>query len=124
MMEQGDDRTELARERTAWAEDRTILANERSFAGWVRTALASLAVALGFQALFRSTEPTWLAQLGASVFVGLAITVLWAALHSARTVLGRLDAHAASPPSRRRLLIVTIVATAGSLTLLLALWLF
>jgi hypothetical protein len=39
------DKTELAEERTDWAEDRTILASERTFAGWVRTGLASLAVA-------------------------------------------------------------------------------
>ncbi|WP_353646315.1 DUF202 domain-containing protein [Mesorhizobium sp. WSM2239] len=120
-MASSNDRTEMAQDRTAWAEDRTMLANERTFASWMRTGLASLAVALGFQALFRSTDPTWFAKLGASVFVGLAMVVFWSALLSAWKVLKRLDSHVASPPSRRRLLLITISATAGALTLLLAL---
>jgi len=85
--------------------------------------MTSLAVALGFQALFRSTEPTWLAQLGASVFVCVGMVVFWAAFASAHKVLNRLDSHDGSPTSRRRLLFVTVAATIGSLTLLLALWL-
>ncbi|HEY9553776.1 DUF202 domain-containing protein [Allosphingosinicella sp.] len=39
------------------AEDRTVLANERTFAGWVRTGLATIAIGLGFSALFRQMEP-------------------------------------------------------------------
>jgi putative membrane protein len=117
------DRQELAKSRTEWAEDRTILANERTFGSWARTGLASLAVALGFQALFRSTEPTWLAQMGASVFVCVAMVVFWAAFASSRKVLDRLNSHDGSPTSRRRLLFVTIAASIGSLTLLVALWL-
>ena len=43
---------DLAENRTDWAEDRTILANERTFAGWMRTGMASLAVAIGLKAVF------------------------------------------------------------------------
>ncbi|MCV0397772.1 MAG: DUF202 domain-containing protein [Rhizobiaceae bacterium] len=120
----GPDRDGLAEDRTKWAEDRTILANERTFASWARTGLASLGVALGFQALFRSVEPTWLAKCGASVFVALAIVIFWAASASARKVLHRLDSHDASPTSRKRLFVVTLAATVGSVALLIALWLF
>ena len=52
---------ELARDRTDLAEDRTILANERTFAGWMRTGLATIGIALGFQALFGRVDPTWAA---------------------------------------------------------------
>lgn len=117
-------RRKLAEDRTEWAEDRTILANERTFGSWVRTGLASLAVALGFQALFRSTDPTWLAQLGASVFVAVGVVIFWAAYASARKVLHRLESHDGSPTSRHRLLSVSAAATVGALTLLAALWLF
>lgn len=126
MTDTGDnvaDRKEMAVERTEWAEDRTILANERTFGSWTRTGLASLAVALGFQALFRATEPTWLAQIGASVFVGVGIVIFWAAYGSAKKVLGRLDSHEGSPSSRRRLVFVTVASTIGSFTVLAALWL-
>lgn len=117
-----DSREELARERTAWAEDRTILANERTVSAWNRTGLTSLAVALGFQALFRSTDPIWVAQLGATVFVVSAIVVFWSAYFSASKVLHRLDSHDASPSSRRRLLLITALSTVGSLVILVAVW--
>ncbi len=122
-MDSTEDEDGLAQTRTEWSEDRTILANERTFAAWYRTGLASLAVALGFQALFRSTDPTWVVKAGASVFVISAFVVFWGALVSARKVLKRLDSHAASAPSLRRLLLICISATIGALTLLVALWL-
>ncbi|MDF1729557.1 MAG: DUF202 domain-containing protein, partial [Sulfitobacter sp.] len=47
-----ENKNELAEDRTDWAEDRTILANERTFAGWMRTGMASLAVAIGLKAVY------------------------------------------------------------------------
>jgi putative membrane protein len=56
------DSGELAADRTDLAEDRTVLAHERSFASWLRTGLASVAIAVGFNALFRTMEPDWMAK--------------------------------------------------------------
>ena len=70
---------EMARERTDWAEDRTILANERTYAGWMRTGMASVALALGLRALFGPFEPTWLPKLVASIFIGTGIMIFYLA---------------------------------------------
>ncbi|WP_394227872.1 DUF202 domain-containing protein [Paracoccus marcusii] len=47
-----------AEDRTDLAEDRTILAVERTFSGWIRTGLATVAVAIGMQAVFGPFQPT------------------------------------------------------------------
>ncbi len=52
-----DSESEKDFSRTDLAEDRTILANERTFAGWMRTALACVAIGVGFHALFPKLEP-------------------------------------------------------------------
>ncbi|MFN7023764.1 MAG: DUF202 domain-containing protein [Pseudorhizobium sp.] len=117
-----EDRHELAEDRTKWAEDRTILALERTFGGWFRTGMACLGVALGFQALFRASDPTWPVKIGASIFVLTAIVIFWTALVSARYVFKRLNSHSVSAPKVRRLLMITVAATVGSTSVLIALW--
>jgi putative membrane protein len=121
--DQRSDRRELAEDRTDWAEDRTVLANERTFGGWFRTGMAAIAVALGFQALFRASDPTWPVRIGASIFVLVGIAIFWLGLASAGKVLKRLNPHAVSVPGRGRLVILTSAATAGALSVLMALWL-
>ena len=80
------DKNDLAQDRTDWAEDRTILANERTFAGWMRTGMASVALALGLRAVFGSFEPTWVPKAVASGFILTAIMIFWAARQSACAV--------------------------------------
>ena len=58
--EKSNGKTGLAEDRTDLAEDRTLMANERTFTGWMRTGLACLGLALGFQAVFGKIEPVWL----------------------------------------------------------------
>ena len=77
------DKNDLAEDRTDWAEDRTILANERTFAGWMRTGMAAVAVAIGLRAVFGEFEPTWVAKAVASVFIFAALYVYLAAQASA-----------------------------------------
>ena len=72
--------SELADTRTAWAEDRTILANERTFAGWMRTGMACIALALGLKAVFKDTEYPLIAKGVAEVFIVVAILIFWAAV--------------------------------------------
>jgi putative membrane protein len=84
--------------------------------------MAAIAVALGFQALFRASDPTWPVRIGASIFVLLAIAIFWLGLVSAGKVLKQLNPHAVSVPGRRRLVILTVGATAGALSVLVAFW--
>ena len=75
------DKNDLAESRTDWAEDRTILANERTFAGWMRTGMACVAVAIGLRAVFGEFEPTWVAKAVASVFIIAALYVYLSLIH-------------------------------------------
>lgn len=118
------DKNDLAEKRTDWAEDRTIMANERTFAGWMRTGLSSIAIGLGFQALFRHTEPTWVARAAATLFVLVGIFIFASAYHSSRKVLSRLDAQDAEPVLRKHLLAICGSLMAGAIAILLILWFF
>jgi putative membrane protein len=66
---------ELADTRTAWAEDRTVLANERTFAGWMRTDMACVALALGLKAVFKDSDHTLIAKGAAEVFILAAVLI-------------------------------------------------
>lgn len=116
------DRLSLAEDRTALAKDRTLLAHERSFASWVRTGLASLGIGLGFGALFKPLEPTWIAKAIASIFLLIAIFVFLSASRRACAVIGRIQAHqiVELKPMRIRLLAWTLVA--ATMALGIAMW--
>ncbi|MBM1633319.1 DUF202 domain-containing protein [Sulfitobacter mediterraneus] len=117
-----NDSNEMAKDRTDWAEDRTILANERTFAGWMRTGMASLAIAVGLKAVFGAFDPTWLAKSVASVFVLIAIYIFWAAQQQSRRTLDRLSEHqaASQPHSRMRNLAIAFIG--GSIATGAILW--
>ncbi len=118
------DKSDLAENRTDWAEDRTLLANERTYAGWLRTGMAAVALALGTRALFRSFDPTWLPKAVASIFILIAIFIFFEAWRSARAMRGRLDRHKASPQSGRRMGAISAVLSLGAgATGLILLWL-
>ena len=90
---------EMAKDRTDWAEDRTTLANERTFAGWMRTGMAAVALALGLKAVFGPFEPTWVPKLVSSGFIGIAVFVFWSARRQACRTLERLEQHHATAQS-------------------------
>lgn len=116
------EKNDLAEERTDWAEDRTILANERTFAGWMRTGMASLAVAIGLKAVFGAFEPTWAAKLVASIFIVAAVYIFWAAHHSAYKTLKRLDEHQANAQPNGRMKILAIILSVASVAIGAVLW--
>lgn len=122
--ELAEDRTDLAEDRTDFAEDRTILANERTFAGWMRTGLASAGIGLGFQAIFRAVEPTWLAKLGASLFILIAVAVFYLAYRKACNLVRRVEAHNAEPVGHIAYRTITLLFIFGSLSLGALLWCF
>lgn len=116
------DRNELAEERTDWAEDRTLLANERTYGGWMRTALASLGIALGFHAIFNLAERAWLAKGGATLFVVIAIGIIIFAHRNAYQVIERMERHDVKALSSSRLWIVTTLLIGGAILLGALLW--
>lgn len=81
MADHDPERGQLAEDRTDLAEDRTLFANERTFSGWARTAMASIGIGIGFHALFRPIEPTWVAKAIATLFFLLAVFLVKAARH-------------------------------------------
>jgi putative membrane protein len=113
---------ELAKDRTDWAEDRTILANERTFAGWMRTGMASLAVAIGLRAVFGAFEPTWAAKLVATIFVIAAVYIFWAAHASATKTLDRLHDHHANAQPNRRMQLMAVIFSVASIAVGVILW--
>jgi putative membrane protein len=116
------DRSELAQDRTDLAEDRTVLAHERSFGSWVRTGLASVGIGLGFNALFRTVEPTWAAKAIATVFLLIAVFIFLSAERRACTIMSKLQTHRVSAlrPIRIRLMAWALVA--ATLALIAAMW--
>ena len=109
------DADDLADTRTAWAEDRTVLANERTFAGWMRTGMACVALALGLKAVFKDSDQTWIAKSAAEIFILAAILIFWAAVLKCRRARARMDQHDIEGQSQTRMLILAIILTVGAL---------
>lgn len=115
--------SELADTRTAWAEDRTILANERTFAGWMRTGMACIALALGLKAVFKDTEYPLIAKGVAEVFIVVAILIFWAAVSKCRETQKRMDDHDVEVQSHQRMTTLASLMTFGALATGVILWL-
>ena len=113
---------ELAEDRTDWAEDRTILANERTFAGWMRTGMACVALAIGLKAVFGPFEPTWVPKSVASFFILIAVFIFWAARRKACATQSRLNEHEAQAQSRSYFTALSIFLSCASLLTGLILW--
>ncbi len=109
--------------RTDLAEDRTILANERTFAGWMRTALACVAIGVGFHAVFPTMQPEWLPRAIATAFLLLAIAVIISAERRAAAVMERLSAHVIISARSMNLRIFAAAISIGSAVLIAAIWL-
>jgi putative membrane protein len=109
--------------RTDLAEDRTILANERTFAGWMRTALAAIALGVGFHALFRAMEPDWLPRGIATAFLLLAIIIIISAERRAAAVMDRLGTHVVTTAKPMNLRFLAAAVSLGSAALIAAIWL-
>lgn len=114
--------TDLAERRTKWAEDRTILANERTFAGWMRTGMACVALALGLKAVFGDFEPTWLPKATASGFCLIGIFIFYAARRKAVTTSTRMNDHDSEPQSTMNMTVVASLLSAGAAVTGAVLW--
>lgn len=116
------ERTDLAQNRTELAEDRTVLAHERSFAGWVRTGMAAVGLGLGFNALFRTMEPSWMPKAIATSFLLTAIYVFVSAERRARTIIAKLEPHNVTVLRPMRIRLLAWALAAASAALVAALW--
>ncbi len=118
-----DQSTRLAEDRTDWSEDRTILAVGRTFASWMRTGMASVALALGLKAVFGDFDPTWAAKAVATLFVALAIFVFWSAWLGACRANRRLNEHRTDSASNGTMTVIAAVLSVAAATTGVVLWL-
>lgn len=118
-----EETNELAESRTDLAEDRTVLANERTFAGWMRTGLSAVGIALGFHALFNRMDPSWVPRSISTVFLLAALFVFWSSERRAAAVCRRLDSHKIIELGAGRLRLLTIIMSAATVALIGAIWL-
>ena len=105
------------------AEDRTLLASERTFAGWVRTSLGCIAVGVGFHALFSSIHPVWVPKAIASLFLLIAVVIVWLAARRATSVLARLTPHTVAGARKVNLELIASAVSLGAMLLALTVWL-
>ena len=122
MDDRGSNRAELAESRTDLAEDRTALANERTFAGWARTAMAAIGIGLAFNALFNAMEPAWAPKAIASVFILLAIFLIYMAERRACAVSARLDTHSVKDMSTMNIRLIALAIGLGAACLIAGIW--
>lgn len=122
MSDDNIDSNELAQDRTNWAEDRTLLANERTFAGWMRTGMAAVALALGLRALFGEFQPYWIPKLSASLLIVVAILIFYFAWGSTKRTLDRLDDHTANGQTTRRIALIAGLMALSAATTGIILW--
>ena len=120
--EETDDSTELAKDRTDWAEDRTLLANERTFAGWMRTGMACVALALGLRAVFDGTEPTWIAKAVATLFLATAIGIFWASALKSKEAQKRIEEHDTEAQHHSNMVRIAAALSAGAVATGAILW--
>lgn len=117
------EKNDLAQVRTDWAEDRTVLANERTFAGWMRTGMAALGLAVGLKAVFGDFDPKWLAKSVATIFVAAAIIIFWSAAVKSRQAQRRLSSHKTAPQGAGRMFALASIMTIGAASIGVVLWL-
>lgn len=118
-----ENKGELARERTDFAEDRTILANERTFAGWLRTGYAGIGIGLAFNALFGRVEPGWIAKLIATGFLLIAVMIFVGAERRSCAVFSRLETHKVQSVKLTNIRILAYASIAATIALIAAIWL-
>ncbi|MGV2497679.1 YidH family protein [Pelagerythrobacter aerophilus] len=122
-MAKDPDRSELAVERTKYAEDRNIMAMERTFAGWIRTAFAAIGIGVAFRALFGELEPPWLAKAIATLFILAGAALAFSAQRRACRTLERLHPHSIERPSSPNFRLLAFAVMLGAGILIAGLWL-
>lgn len=86
----GDQRNELAEQRTETAFHRTLLAEQRTYSAWVRTGLASAATGFAIAKLMKELEPTWVVQTLSVLFILAGAAMFPLAFRAYRDALSEL----------------------------------
>jgi putative membrane protein len=113
---------DMAETRTEWAEDRTLLANERTFAGWMRTGMACIGIALGMKAVFKDATYPLLAKGVAEIFIIAAIAIFWSAIVKSRRTQRRLSDHDVEAQSHQKMTALAAVLTFAAVATGITLW--
>ena len=121
MSEEADEHA-LAENRTDLATDRTLLANERTFAGWMRTGMACLAIALGFHTIFSKVDPTWIPKVTAIAFVVIAFGIFQTARRNSCRVINKLQSSNVEPFRIRDVTLMAHGLTAAGVAIAAAIW--
>lgn len=121
-MAKDQDPSELAAERTRFAEDRNIMAMERTFAGWIRTAFAAIGIGVAFHALFGELQPPWLAKAISTLFVLAGAALAFTAQRRACRTLARLHPHSIKQASSPNFRLLAVAVILGSAILIAGLW--
>lgn len=108
--------------RTRWAEDRTVMANERTFASWSGTGMGAIGLAVGFQAVFGSFEPTWLARAVATIPLIAALFFFVGAWRKACGTHARLTEHEVEGAKTGMFHVVTALLILTALGTAVVLW--
>ena len=111
-----------AEARTKWSEDRILLASERTYSSWMSTGMGAVGVAIGFKAVFGAFDPTWVAKLVATIFLGAAILIFWAARDQACRTHQRLSENDTATQSPRQFTIVATILITGTIGVGAVLW--
>jgi len=114
---------EMAETRTEWAEDRTLLANERTFAGWMRTGMACIGLALGMKAVFKDAAYPLLAKGVAEIFIVAAIAIFWSALVKSHRAQRRLSDHDVEAQPHQGMTVLAALLTVAAVVTGITLWL-
>jgi len=120
--EDQDKKTDWAEYRTDWAEDRTVLANERTFAGWMRTGMACIAIAVGLKAVFGEADPTWIPKAVATIFIGAALLIFWSAWRNSVKGQRRLDTHDTEEQESSTFGLLAAIFSVGAVAVCGVLW--
>ena len=117
-----NNKTDWAEWRTDWAEDRTVLANERTFAGWMRTGMAAIAIAVGLRAVFDGAEIEWIPKAVSTLFIGASLIIFWSAWRNSRMGHDRLDTHGTKKQDSRTFALLATAFSIGAVTVCAVLW--
>lgn len=84
--------------------------------------MASIGIGVGFSALFRPVEPTWVAKAIATLFFLLAAFLIISAERRACALQARLNAHKIHDLATMNFRVMAIVISVGAMSLIVAIW--
>ncbi len=117
-----DESTELSKQRTEWSEDRTLMSSERSFSSWIGTALGSVGVAIGFNAVFGELSPTWLPKLVATLFLLVGLVFVWSARNRACATRDKLSENDSETGGRTSFSLISAIVSFAIVLTGVVLW--